>query len=51
MSQKRNLYILCGSKSRRIGRDKALLNIDGKSLLNKQILKSSAHFKEIVLMN
>lgn len=51
MSRMRNLYILCGGRSRRMGQDKALMKVGGESLLNKQISNSSSYFKEIVLLS
>lgn len=51
MSSGRNLYILCGGGSRRMGRDKALINMEGKSLLEQQVKKGEANFDEVILLN
>lgn len=50
MSINRKLYILCGGKSRRMGSDKAMLNVGGDSLLERQIRKAKPFFDEIVLL-
>lgn len=48
---KRTLYILCGGKSRRMGQDKALLEINGQSLLEYWIQRASPLFDEMVLLS
>ncbi len=44
------LYIFCGGKSRRMGRDKALLLHDGETLLNRQIRRASLFFDDVILL-
>lgn len=51
MSSARNLYILCGGESRRMGRDKALIEMDGQSLLDQQVQKGESFFNEVVLLS
>lgn len=50
MSSDRKLYILCGGESRRMGRDKALIEVDGKSLLEQQVKKGELFFNEVILL-
>lgn len=51
MNKDRKLYILCGGQSRRMGSDKALLELEGESLLKFQIEKTKPYFEEIVLLS
>lgn len=51
MNSDRKLYILCGGQSRRMGSDKALLELDGESLLQHLIKKGDKHFDEVVLLS
>lgn len=51
MSSKRTLYILCGGQSRRMGRDKARIKLDGVALLERVIKKGERHFDEVVLLS
>ena len=50
MNTDRNLYILCGGQSQRMGRDKALIEMDGKSLLEQVIKKAELYFGEVNLL-
>lgn len=50
MKSKRSLYIFCGGESRRMGRDKALLELNGESLLSRQVRRTAPLFAEIVLL-
>ncbi|MCC5908625.1 MAG: molybdenum cofactor guanylyltransferase [Balneolaceae bacterium] len=45
------LYIFCGGSSRRMGRDKAHLLLDGETLLNRQIRQASRFFDNIILLS
>lgn len=51
MSADRKIYILCGGQSRRMGSDKALLKLNGESLLMHQIKKANNYFDEVVLLS
>ncbi len=51
MNAKRNLYILCGGSSRRMGRDKAMLKIDGETFIQRIVSKSKSPFAETVLLS
>ncbi|MGF1671179.1 MAG: molybdenum cofactor guanylyltransferase, partial [Balneolaceae bacterium] len=51
MSSDRNLYILCGGQSSRMGKNKALLQPDGKTMLNRLIQRAQPYFNEIVLLS
>jgi len=45
------LYIFCGGGSRRMGRDKALLEIDNETILKRQIRRASPFFHQIALLS
>jgi molybdopterin-guanine dinucleotide biosynthesis protein A len=45
------LYIFCGGKSRRMGRNKSLLTYGGETLLNRQVRRSSEFFGEITFLS
>lgn len=47
----RPLYIFCGGGSRRMGRDKALLEVDGETLLERQMRKAYSHFDDVILLS
>lgn len=47
----RIFYILCGGKSRRMGQDKALLEVNGQTLLDHWIERASPLFDEVVLLS
>jgi len=47
----RMLYILCGGDSRRMGQDKALLEINGRSLLEFWMVRTAPLFDEVVLLS
>ncbi len=47
----RTIYLLCGGASRRIGRDKAMLPVGEKMLLEHQIGKCGNVFDEVVLLS
>lgn len=47
----KRLYLFCGGKSRRMGFDKALVKVNGKTLLEYQLNRSAPHFDEIVLLS
>ncbi|MEX0929657.1 MAG: molybdenum cofactor guanylyltransferase [Balneolales bacterium] len=51
MTAKRTLYIPCGGRSQRMGRDKALLEFEGKPLLERQYERSKSYFNEVVLLS
>ncbi|MCC5913343.1 MAG: molybdenum cofactor guanylyltransferase [Balneolaceae bacterium] len=50
MKSSRRLYIFCGGGSRRMGRDKALLELNGETLLSRQVRRTAPLFAEIVLL-
>jgi molybdenum cofactor guanylyltransferase len=50
MPARKNLYILCGGESRRMGADKARLNLDGRTFLDIMIQKGKPYFHEIILL-
>lgn len=50
MTSIRNIYILCGGKSIRMGRDKYGLMIHGKTFLENLVDRAAGHFKEVVLL-
>jgi len=51
MNSQRNLYILCGGKSTRMGRDKARLALDGRILIEILISRARPFFHEIILLS
>lgn len=51
MTLNRKAYILCGGQSRRMGRDKAMIDFKGERLLHYQINKITPLFEEIVLLS
>lgn len=45
------LYIFCGGGSRRLGRDKALIELDGETLLERQVRRAFPFFDQIILLS
>ncbi len=50
MKKKRNLYILCGGYSKRMKRDKALLEINGVNMIDHLEQRAGDLFNEVVLL-